>query len=203
MKYFQEITLIDHVEISPYFIWSKLYGQLHLAFVEQKDYQNQISFGVSFPQYQYELDNKNINLGKKLRIFANTESELKALDVSKWLDRLLDYVHIQSIKPVPSQIKGYAIYQRKQVKGANRLKQEIEGYAVEYAKRNNASMDEALAVYAHMKVREIRLPFVQMQSLTNAQRFKLYIEKQNEDQASSDKLFTTYGLSSTASVPEF
>jgi len=33
MKVYQEITIIKTPEISPYFIWSKLYTQLHLALV--------------------------------------------------------------------------------------------------------------------------------------------------------------------------
>ncbi|HNN29956.1 MAG TPA: type I-F CRISPR-associated endoribonuclease Cas6/Csy4, partial [Agitococcus sp.] len=37
MKYYQELTLIAQAEVSLYVIWSKLYTQLHLAFVEQKD----------------------------------------------------------------------------------------------------------------------------------------------------------------------
>ena len=54
MKYYQEITLIDQAEISPYFIWSKLYTQLHIAFAEIKDADDKISMGTSFPQYIFE-----------------------------------------------------------------------------------------------------------------------------------------------------
>ena len=47
---------------------------------------------------------------------------LEKLDLKKWLDRLTDYVHITSIREVPENIKGYAIYKRKQVKtNAERL----------------------------------------------------------------------------------
>ena len=50
MKFYQEITLIDQAEISPYFIWSKLYAQLHIALAEQKNIEDKVSIGVSFPQ---------------------------------------------------------------------------------------------------------------------------------------------------------
>ena len=40
MKFYQEITLIDQAEISPYFIWTKLYTQLHIALAELKDANN-------------------------------------------------------------------------------------------------------------------------------------------------------------------
>ena len=48
MDYYQEITLIDQAEISPYFLWSKIYMQLHFALVEMKD------------QYKQELKKENI-----------------------------------------------------------------------------------------------------------------------------------------------
>ena len=48
---------------------------------------------------------------------AISEIDLQKLDIRKWLDRLLDYTHITSVRPVPEKrITGYAIYRRKQVK---------------------------------------------------------------------------------------
>ncbi|MCB1657498.1 MAG: type I-F CRISPR-associated endoribonuclease Cas6/Csy4, partial [Pseudomonadales bacterium] len=47
MKYYQELTLIAQAEVSVYVIWTTLYTQLHLAFVEQKDTHNKTPYGVS------------------------------------------------------------------------------------------------------------------------------------------------------------
>ena len=58
MKFYQEITLIPQADISPHAVWSKLYTQLHLAFVEQKDEQDKTIYGVSFPQYRTIADKK-------------------------------------------------------------------------------------------------------------------------------------------------
>ncbi|ELO6155969.1 type I-F CRISPR-associated endoribonuclease Cas6/Csy4 [Escherichia coli] len=197
MKYYQEITLIDQAEISSYFIWSKLYTQLHIALAEIKDTNNKVDLGVSFPQYLFEKNDKNskVNLGKKLRLFAQNEADLKKLDLKKWLDRLTDYVHITSIREVPENIKGYAIYKRKQVKtNAERL-------ARHRVKRGDIGFDEALARYSNV-VTTTDLPFIQMKSLTSDQVFKLFIEKKNAEQSES-QVFSTYGLSSESSVPEF
>ena len=91
MKFYQEITLIDQAEISPYFIWSKLYAQLHIALAEQKNIEDKVSIGVTFPQYIYEEkgddEKSKVNLGKKLRLFSESESDLKKLDLRKWLER--------------------------------------------------------------------------------------------------------------------
>lgn len=202
-NFYQEITLIDHVEISPYFIWSKVYGQLHIAFAEHKNNEDKVPFGVSFPQYSYDEAKKKGSLGKKVRIFAPTKEALEALNLNLWLVRLLDYVHIQSIKEVPKNVSQYAIYKRKQMKGVNRVQKDRARFAQSYAKANNISLDEAMELYQNMSVRETHLPFIQMLSLTSDQRFKLFIEKQMISGNSSEKLFTTYGLSAGASVPEF
>ena len=197
MKHYQEITLIDQAEISSYFIWSKLYTQLHIALAEIKDTNNKVNIGVSFPQYLFEKNDKNskVNLGKKLRLFAQNEADLKKLDLKKWLDRLTDYVHITSIREVPENINSYAIYKRKQVKtNATRL-------ARHRVKRGDIGFDEALARYSNV-VTTTDLPFVQMKSLTSDQVFKLFIEKKNAEQSES-QIFSTYGLSSESSVPEF
>ncbi|MBP8099147.1 MAG: type I-F CRISPR-associated endoribonuclease Cas6/Csy4 [Acinetobacter sp.] len=202
MKYYQEITLIDQAEISSYFIWSKLYTQLHIVLAEVKDTNNKVNIGVSFPQYLFEKNDKNskVNLGKKLRIFAQNEADLKKLDLKKWLDRLTDYVHITSIREVPENIKSYAIYKRKQVKtNAERL-------ARHRVKRGDIGFDEALARYSNV-VTTTDLPYIQMLSLSTSdeqdkKRFKLFIEKRSIEQ-SKIQVFSTYGLSSESSVPEF
>ena len=202
MKYYQEITLIDQAEISSYFIWSKLYTQLHIALAEIKDTNNKVNIGVSFPQYLFEKEDKNskVHLGKKLRLFAQNEADLKKLDFKKWLDRLTDYVHITSIREVPENIKGYAIYKRKQVKtNAERL-------ARHRVKRGDIGFDEAFARYSNV-ITTTDLPYIQMLSLSTSdeqdkKRFKLFIEKRSIGQSES-QVFSTYGLSSESSVPEF
>lgn len=204
MKFYQEITLIDQAEISPYFIWSKLYSQLHLAFAEQKDADDKVNIGVSFPQYIFEEKAENqkakINLGRKLRLFTQSGEDFKKLDIQKWLERLEDYVHISSIREVPSDIKSYAIYKRKQVKtNAQRL-------ARHRVKRGDIGFDEALARYSNV-VTTTDLPYIEMQSLSTSdeqskKRFKLFIEKLPAEQ-SEIQVFSTYGLSPVASVPEF
>lgn len=203
MKCYQEITLIDQAEISPYFLWSKIYTQLHIAFAEQTDEQQKIRFGVSFPQYVYEkIEGKKsrIGIGKKIRIFAQSEAALETLNIRKWLDRFPDYVHITGVRLVPEKVMGYAVYKRKQVKtNAERL-------ARHRVKRGDIGFDEALSRYRQV-VSTTDLPYVQMLSLSTAdeqdkKRFKLFIEKQMTEK-SETQVFSTYGLSSMSTVPEF
>lgn len=200
MNYYIEVTLMENEKFSPYELWSQLYPQLHLALVEVKNTDNKVNVGFAFPQYRFN-ENKGVGfIGTKLRLFASSESELKKLDLRSWLERLEDYVHITSIREVPKDVKNYAIYKRKQVKtNAQRL-------ARHRVKRGDIGFDEALARYSNV-VTTTDLPYIEMQSLSTSdeqskKHFKLFIEKLPAEQ-SETQVFSTYGLSSQSSVPEF
>lgn len=200
MKYYIEVTLIENPELVAYQLWSKLYTQLHISLAEMKNSDNKVNIGVSFPQYRFNQTKGVGFLGEKLRIFAQSKAELQTLDLKKWLDRLTDYVHMTSIREVPENVKGYAIYKRKQVKtNAQRL-------ARHRVKRGDIGFDEALARYSNV-LTTTDLPYIEMLSLSTSdeqdkKRFKLFIEKYDAQQ-SETQVFSTYGLSSESSVPEF
>lgn len=196
MKYYIEISLINTSDFSLYELWSRLYTQLHLALVECKDQNDKVNIGVSFPEYRFKVEKGLGFLGTKLRLFAQTEQALQDLNVKKWLDRLTDYVHISSIRPVPeNKVTGYVHFARKQIKtNAERL-------ARHRAKRGDISFDEAKVRYKNV-VTTTDLPFVQMKSLTSDQPFKLFIEKRLGEQT-EEAVFSAYGLSTSSTVPEF
>ncbi len=195
MQNYIEVTLIDSADFSPYELWSEVYRQLHIGLAEIKNSDNKVNIGFSFPQYRFNVEKGVGFLGTKLRVFAKSKSDLEKLDIQKWLELLIDYVHITSIREVPENIKGYATYSRKQVKtNAERL-------ARHRVKRGDIGFDEALARYSNV-VTTTDLPYIQMKSLTSEKSFKLFIEKKNANQ-SETQVFSTYGLSSESSVPEF
>ncbi|NNP75981.1 type I-F CRISPR-associated endoribonuclease Cas6/Csy4 [Acinetobacter sp. Ac_3412] len=203
MQYYQEITLIDQDEISPYFIWSKVYTQLHIAFAEHSDNQDQSRLGVSFPQYRINQQ-KNIGfLGKKIRIFANTEAELQQLNLGMWLERFVDYVHFTQPREVPqAKIMGYAHYFRVNPKMS------LEQRIVHQAQRHNISLDQARQHFKQYIDQPVVEPYVSLKSLSakreeNIDRpYRLYIGKSVADEA-KDGTFGTYGLSRFSTVPEF
>ena len=200
MNYYIEVTLMENDQFSPYELWSQLYPQLHLALVEAKNADNKVNIGFSFPQYRFHQDKGVGFIGTKLRLFAESEADLKKLDIRRWLERLEDYVHVTSIREVPNDIKNYAIYKRKQVKtNAQRL-------ARHRVKRGDIGFDEALARYSNV-VTTTNMPYIEMKSLSTSdqqseKRFKLFIEKQPAEKTET-QVFSTYGLSSVSSVPEF
>nr|WP_298891498.1 type I-F CRISPR-associated endoribonuclease Cas6/Csy4 [uncultured Acinetobacter sp.] len=203
MNFYQEITIIEQAEIPLYFIWSKLYTQLHLAFVEQKDDTEQITYGVSFPQYRLHEQKQLGHLGSKIRIFANSPAELEQLNLQKWLDRLEDYVHVTRPREVPQdKITGYANYNR------TRPLKNKQTRILHQAKRRNISVEESAKYFEQFTEQKRGEPFIQLKSQSSSDidqpkhEFSLYISKQNVETENSGK-FGTYGLSQNSTVPEF
>lgn len=193
MQYFVEITLLPSAEVPLYFLWEKVYQQVHLALVETTNVDGLTSIGVSFPQYS---TNKK-HLGSKLRIFARTESELEKLHFSKWLSHLLDYVHIKSIKPIPVKTQGYGIFSRVQTKSST------ERIARRKAKREGVSYESAIIALAHYQEKLSDLPYVHIKSISSGKRYRLFISFTKKDAECDNIKFSTYGLGHSSAVPLF
>lgn len=194
MKHYIEITLLPNPDLNLFSLWSKFFQQLHLGLVELQDEQKQVPIGVSFPEYL--VGDKFSLLGSKCRLFAADQATLESLDIGKWLQRLSDYVHVTSIRPVPSHVTGYAIYQRQQAKT------NPESLARRYAKRHQLSFEEAWQKYSSMQPPSISTPFIRLNSLSNGQAFCLWIKKTAVQEAQTGQ-YSSYGLSATSTVPEF
>ncbi|KGQ69416.1 hypothetical protein OA57_11710 [Chelonobacter oris] len=213
MQYYQEITIIKSPEISPYFIWSKLYTQLHLALVEVLNSDRTSHIGVSFPEYQCIEDECNPvkTLGNKLRVFAHTKQELEALNLSKWLARLTDYVHIRSVQNVPQNVTQHGIVSRLRQKSNNdritrayakRHHLSFEAAKEErihtFAEKHQLSYEQSLQHYHNPTLKE--RPFIKIQSLHSKLQYSLEIE-QTIVESAVEGGFNSYGLSSKTTVP--
>ena len=130
LTHYQEVTIIPDPEIAPYFIWSKLFTQLHIGLVDIKNKYGIESIGISFPDYHYDDKGKSSKLGIKLRVFALSQKDLETLNLNGWLSRLTDYVHIKSISAVGEKTKSHLVVSRYRPK--NPLKQ-----AEEFAKHKD------------------------------------------------------------------
>jgi CRISPR-associated endonuclease Csy4 len=192
MKYYIEITLRPDAEIGIGFLWQKMYQQLHLALVEVKDENEKVDVGIAFPQY----GNISFPLGHSMRLFGRVPDDLSNLRLEYWLKRLLDYVSITEMKEVPNNIENYASFYRQQVKS------NPERLARRQAKRKGISLEEAMLNYETMPDQISKLPFIIIESLSSAQKLKLFIQKERKETLSEGK-FNTFGLSKDATVPWF
>ena len=194
MNYYLEITLLSNPDLNLFSLWSKVYQQIHLGLVEMQDDQGRVPIGVAFPEY-VQGDKYSV-LGGKLRLFAEHEATLSQFNASHWLARLSDYVHCTSIRPVPEKRSGYANYQREQPKASK------ERQARRYAHYHNVDYDTALSRYQGKSQKTLETPFIRLQSLSGGQTFCLWIKKTVVTEPSGIT-FSGYGLSATATVPEF
>lgn len=194
MKHYIEITLLHNSEISFFNLWAKVFQQIHLGLVEMQGEKKHIPIGLSFPEYV--ISEKHGLLGSKLRLFSREEKSLIGFNVAKWLSRLNDYVHCTSIRPVPEKVLGHAIYQREQ---PNTNKERL---AKRCARRHKISYDQALARYSDMAPKTIVTPFICLKSLSSNKEFCLWIKKTIVAELSIG-IYSSYGLSSVSSVPEF
>jgi len=192
VKYYQELTLLPDAEINENHIWSRFYQQLHLALATQMEHDEKGKIGVSFPQYE---DGRKPRLGCKIRLFAEQEDDLVKLDIKRWLLRYSDYIHITGIRLLPPKVKGYAVYRRYHQESSPEQK------ARRYAKRHGVSYEEALKLFP-LESAAKKIPFVQMHSETNQQKYRLCIERIAQDK---EKMmgFGSYGLDNLSTVPEF
>lgn len=203
MKYFVELTLLDNRDIALHKLWSKIYDQLHLRLVEAKNLRGQTNIGVSFPEYQFDETHNIHMIGSKLRVFSPSKLSLEQIDLHKYLKHWLDYIHITSIREVPKEINGYVIYKRTRIYGQNAINRKIMRHATYKAEKENITYEKAIQGYQHWSMSQTILPYIGIKSTTSKQFLQLYIEKVLVSDPSVELCFSTYGLSSDSSVPEF
>lgn len=200
MNYYLEITLLPDTEVNLGFIWQKVFQQVHIALVENSVGANHSAVAVGFPDYCQA----QFPLGNKLRLFANDLATLEKLAISGWLTRLVDYVHIKGVKPVPNAV-SYVSYVRKQVKSPERIERDMQEKAALWASKSSKPLEECLAELEKSKPTDLcHLPFIYLQSQQTKKRspeknskFPLFIEMHQQNAVSIGH-FDCYGLSDKA-----
>ena len=194
IKVYREIILRPQPEISLGFLWAKLYQQIHIGLVEMQDSNGIVPLGIGLPEYLSEYG----PLGRKLRIFSLSKETISELDLEARLRRLADYVHLTDICDVPEKPKSFCRYKRQQPKT------NIDRFARRRAKKRGISIEEALSELEQkgFKDKLVETPYINMQSISSDKRFRLFILKEICNTPAYEG-FSTYGLSSISTVPEF
>ncbi|PMH37116.1 type I-F CRISPR-associated endoribonuclease Cas6/Csy4 [Vibrio sp. 10N.286.49.B3] len=215
MNYYLDITLLPDSDVNLGFLWQKVYQQVHIALVDNKVDKNESVIAVSFPRYAEQA----FPLGDQLRLLANEESQLTKLNIAKWLNRLEDYTHIKSIKPVPENV-SHVCFIRQQVKGLIGVEKKMQAKAEYLSSKFDKPINECLKSLEKSKPKanrdEAKLPFIWLESqetkqrnLGGSQKFPLFI-KRVEVVDRQVGVFNCYGLSANdnkaglfASIPQF
>lgn len=212
MKYYQDITLLPDSDITLGFLWQKVYQQVHIALVEQKVDEQHSAVAVSFPEYKHF----GFPLGSKLRVFAKEKLQLEQLDLTQYLIRLQDYIHLKSIQPVPESA-GSVAFVRKHVKGRARIERDTLDKAYLWSKKSGMDLEVCIEKLKKSQPKiGSTLPFIWMESQetkakrsNDSARFPLFIERiELTEEQEGEGVFNCYGLSAKrdehlASVPNF
>ena len=193
LNFYQNIRLFPDEETGAKEIGEALFIQLHLAFVENKDSKGNSRYAISFPEYS--KGGGKGSFGRFFRVFASTEEDLSALDLTRICDRLSGYVECTRITPVP-KVSSFLRFYRVQGKS------NAEALARRMSKRKGISLDEAREKYKNFKPTMLNLPYINIKSFSTKQAFPLSINCVCETEE-KDGAFTLYGLSSGGNVPDF
>ena len=196
MTHYQELTLLQHEDVPLFALWGKVYVQIHLALTELQAALGAGKVGVAFPEYCFDAAVQMGRLGSKLRVFADDVAILQQLNLSQHLRRYEDYVRLGAVTIVPEHVLGHVCYARVQVKsGAERATRRLIKRHPELNYETELARLQALSVHS-------ALPFIQLNSLSSKQAFRLFIAK-SEATVVQPGDFGTYGLSNSATVPDF
>jgi len=183
-KYYQELHLKKLDEISPEFVLSKVYLELHLAFVEIAPDGN-CPFGISFPEY----DLLHSTLGRTIQIFSDSREMFDLLALSQRLRRYRDYLVVGDVKEAPTP-RAYASFFR--------FHQDSPAKVRRFAKRHHLSLEEAGEVYTYTKVDTF--PTILLDSKSTGMKFPICIQMK-EHAHPVEGCYGSYGLSKTTTVP--
>lgn len=196
MRDFIRITLMPDVSsgISAPVLMGHVMENLHLAFVQVKNGNEEIPVGISFPEY----DEHAPTLGTLIRVHG-LEADLNRLALEKYLGTLRDYVHITRPRPVPkARLKGYVAYTRvRHDHGKAKLIRRA-------MKRRNLSLDEAERAYSEYHQAYFpTYPFVLMASKSTGHlKYPLYLKQLFLDEPGVGS-FNTFGINAQAGVEYF
>lgn len=183
MDFYCDIKVLPDPEATEPVLISNLLSKLHRMLAKLQS--NNI--GVSFP-------NVDKTLGHTLRLHSDKKSLVNLLD-TQWLKGLKDYCVVSELLAVPPSAQ-FRVVKRVQSKSAyNKRKRSIA--------KGWLSEEDALIKIAEDQQKQLKLPFVVINSGSTGQRVKLFVEHSVILKKAVSGEFNTYGLSKTATVPWF
>lgn len=187
MDAYLDIQILDDPEFKTVTLLNTLFSNLHRGLVQ---YGKQ-SIGISFPDFQEGI----IHLGSRLRIHG-CRDEIQNLMELNWIKGMQDYVSVSDIKNVPSDCK-YRIIRRVQAKSnPERLRRRLIARKGIDAKAAKQAIPDSFA-------ERLKLPYIALASHSTGQQFRLFVENLPIQEQAIHGIFSSYGLSPTATIPWF
>lgn len=187
MDHYIDITVLPDPEFPATTLMNALFAKLHRGLVDH----GERDIGVSFP----EVVQSKRTLGQRLRLHGDSAS-LDRLMANGWMHGLHDHITITPIQPVPDGVE-HCLVRRVQAKSnPERLRRRLMN-------RKSIDAEAARSAIPDSAAEVLQLPFIEIASGSTAHRFRLFIEHTKPVRFGNPGLFSSYGLSSTTTVPWF
>ncbi|KMW75075.1 CRISPR-associated protein Csy4 [Photorhabdus luminescens subsp. luminescens] len=184
MDYYLEIRVLPDLEFSQQDLMAALFAKLHRALGQVGNGR----IGVSFPR-------AGKTLGDTLRMHGSSEA-LNDLQALSWLKGLRDYTEVIDIQPAPQDTR-YRRVSRVQVKS------NVDRIRRRSIKKGWLTEEQAWQRIPISKEQRTHLPFLYLKSLSSGQSFLLFVEQGPIQDSPASGVFSSYGLSSSATIPWF
>jgi len=152
---------------------SSVFGQLHIVLVDR----GKGDVGVSFPKAHA------IGLGDTLRLHSQSSVLEEVLSVQRML-RMKDYYRTSAISSIPHEHYWRVVKRQQPKMTASKARRLLA--------RGSITIQEAEARCSAQT--KLQLPFLQLNSSSTGQSFKLFIEQVESDAPSEVAQFNTYGF---------
>lgn len=184
MDSYLDIRVLPDSLISAPPLLNNLFARFHRTMA--RHYNGQVA--VSFPRYRQKT------LGDVLRLFAS-KAVLEQLMDFHWLKGLRDHTQVDDILPIGA-VKGYRTVSRVQKKSPQNMRKRS------IAKGWLSERDAILRI-PDRRFKPLDLPYLQLQSLSNKQFMRVYVQLGELRDQPELGTFSSYGLSRTATIPWF
>jgi len=184
MDHYMEIRVLPDPEFSEEMLMAALFAKLHRALGAR----GKGDIGVSFPLH-------GVKLGDVLRLHGVAQA-LDELEALLWRHGLKDYCECTEIRAIPS-VTDWRTVSRVQVKSSP------ERLLRRSVNKGWLTQEEALERSLTMTQVRTDLPWLNLRSLSNGESFRMFIRHGERLTAPVEGCFSSYGLSSSATIPWF
>ncbi len=193
MDSYLNIRVLPDSSISAPSLLNNLFSRFHRTMA--RHYNGQVAVG--FPHYGQngQKHYRQKTLGDVLRLFAS-KAVLEQLMGFHWLKGLRDHTQVGDIRPIPGAVQGYRTVSRVQKKSPQNMRKRsiAKGWLGERDAQNRIP---------DQRFKPLDLPYLQLQSLSNKQFMRIYVQLGELRDQPELGAFSSYGLSRTATIPWF
>lgn len=184
MTHYIDIRVLPDPEFSAPVLMNALFAKLHRALF---DLQNRC-IGISFPEH-------GRSLGHLLRLHGPASKLLELMEL-QWLKGLRDYTECTGIETTPEDVRYQSVRRVQAKSNPERLRRRA-------IKRHGLTEQEALDRIPDTAAEMLKLPYLQMKSVSTGRGFRLFIHHSEAQEQEVEGEFNAYGLSTTATIPLF